>query len=989
MTYFTGTLLASPIVRGSSGDTYGTHHSVLGVGGYMEIETAAQRNLLPVDSIKGLDHDGLSSGQRRLGMLVKVLETDSIFELKINYATWTGYTESEKVDALNDNNNWVLANFGGSGSGDRIETSLTQTSHGFVPGDVVGWNDNIGEYEGVLSVTGNTEPLGVIYDIPDSDNFKLCYAGYIADTSLLRDENNNALLANRVYYLSTINPGKLTLNDADSVGEISKPMLSTLTNVDALIFQYRGATITEEPDTPSSNGENISKDVYQVSHGFIVGDAVGYQNNRFETTRSTSEYYDITVGFVTNVISNDRFVVTYSGYVNVFSGLIPNTVYYLSDTMLGGLRTTPPTLIGNFVKPMMIAISSTEAIVYSQRGDIITTISSGSTAGYIGPAEDGTLTGYTDGYYDDFFGDVTLVGTPIDRFNRLFKLLLPEPAPDLSNINSTSSFVSGKLSFGPTRNDISYTNVTADAGNTPSDINDNYSSSGTRLGLIQTSISGVLNSDVVGDPSGIPFLPTAFSNGYKGTLTLELNGVDINVLDLTLTSGATSSIVSNTTLTVSAVEPIKTSTGGELYDSPYRMGTYDISNSTMVDGFNYIKITHSDNSFSNVTNYLEWVYDPENTNITIVNNNLINLSLTGSKHISGVEYNTGGVVQYSATANSVYKNVYSNSSSAISFPNRTNLSNYLDIDIDGSGVVNGLTTSLPNLNSAISNAQDTDIDILATMNITSDRVLGNIGTLGKIESNMRVIHPFTSKNVTGGIANIDGFLIYNVTQGSNFENEDFTGEINRLEARDYAPLNFSNINSGSYNWDSTESLIGGGSEFDSGLLVFNGELMYPNTSYLSSQYGITNGNFANVANTPVGNVNYVTANGIRDYYRIFKSNNTTTQSTLRFEITNTGNLSNFMTDGGIGGTPSVNNIKVEFLIKRSGGQTHGWANPFASLGNPEGIANTYSNHSGNVTTVECTLATIPRVGNGDIIIARIFTSNIWSNTISNIQITNI
>ena len=71
--------------------------------------------------------------------------------------------------------------------------------------------------------------------------------------------------------------------------------------------------------------------------------------------------------------------------------------------------------------------------------------STGGGDGTIGPAEDGD---YNDGLYTDFT-DNTLIGVPIDRFNELFKILAPSPAPALSRVN----YISGdgetaKLSFG-------------------------------------------------------------------------------------------------------------------------------------------------------------------------------------------------------------------------------------------------------------------------------------------------------------------------------------------------------------------------------------------------------------------------------------------------------------------------------------------------------------------------------------------------------------
>ena len=137
MAFFTGTLLASPIVRGSSGDTYGTHYSILGVGGYMEVETLTDRNNLPIrksGSVGILDYDKLSSGQRRYGMLVYVAENDTTYQLKPSYSTWTGSTDIVKTTLLENNTNWIvykdLNNISG-GTGSGTITGATNLNIGF------------------------------------------------------------------------------------------------------------------------------------------------------------------------------------------------------------------------------------------------------------------------------------------------------------------------------------------------------------------------------------------------------------------------------------------------------------------------------------------------------------------------------------------------------------------------------------------------------------------------------------------------------------------------------------------------------------------------------------------------------------------------------------------------------------------------------------------------------------------------------------------
>src|SRR5258708_21628459 len=133
-----GTVLASPVVTGNyNTDTYGTHYSFLGVGGWQELQLLSERDAIPVASLGNLDPTGLSSGRRRLGMLVYVAQTDTIYQLFVPYPVWTGLTNSAKVAALNNNSNWIQFTTGG---GDAIKKKYQQTSHGFSVGNVVSFN---------------------------------------------------------------------------------------------------------------------------------------------------------------------------------------------------------------------------------------------------------------------------------------------------------------------------------------------------------------------------------------------------------------------------------------------------------------------------------------------------------------------------------------------------------------------------------------------------------------------------------------------------------------------------------------------------------------------------------------------------------------------------------------------------------------------------------------------------------------------------------
>lgn len=238
MAYWAGTLLASPIVRGSSGDTYGTHHSILGVGGYMEVNTIAERNAIPIDNVNSIGHDGMSSGQRRMGMLVFVYEDNTIYKLHVELSTWSGLTSTGKVSTLGNNLNWDIFIAGDStSSGERLVKTFSQITHGFLVGDVIGHNGT--EYSKVSNIEALTiEPLGVVSEVIDNTNFKLTISGYLSTVDMT-DVDSNILSGGTVYYLSNTE-GKITDIKPTGSTEVNKPVLVTMSTDTAIVLQYRG-----------------------------------------------------------------------------------------------------------------------------------------------------------------------------------------------------------------------------------------------------------------------------------------------------------------------------------------------------------------------------------------------------------------------------------------------------------------------------------------------------------------------------------------------------------------------------------------------------------------------------------------------------------------------------------------------------------------------------------------------------------------------------
>ena len=116
-----------------------------------------------------------------------------------------------------------------------------------------------------------------------------------------------------------------------------------------------------------ATGERIEKTFTQVSHGFIVGNTIGYSGGTF-TKAIALESYDGEVIGVVSEVDGDDFTVVFAGYATGFTsyGFSPNTTYFLSDLVAGGYKIVPPTTSGTTIKPMLTTFSDPDQILVFQ-----------------------------------------------------------------------------------------------------------------------------------------------------------------------------------------------------------------------------------------------------------------------------------------------------------------------------------------------------------------------------------------------------------------------------------------------------------------------------------------------------------------------------------------------------------------------------------------------------------------------------------------------
>lgn len=482
----------------------------------------------------------------------------------------------------------------------------------------------------------------------------------------------------------------------------------------------------------------------------------------------------------------------------------------------------------------------------------------GGSDGSIGAAEDGD---YTDGLFTDFT-TTTLIGVPIDRFNEVLKILAPSPAPALSRVNSdNASGTTVKLSFGASSPLSDYTSSNTAAGFSAVNQTGQYASATSgnnfRLGVYKndTDITGFLNFHVVENSQNgyLAYSTDAFGNAETGSLKLELNGNIIHTVNLnSLTgtgnpnTGSASSLTGDSGFTnVSVTASSFDGNNSEWYIFKHRTAKIKVDVNDMVPGWNYVRAIHTIGSTDYATNYIEWINDPSGStnDLSVTNARIEDVSLVGSKYLSGVEYNTDATANYKADINNLYRNVYAASGTPISFTttNSTTPS----------------AQSVPDLLLAVDNNTKV-LGITASLDYNSNSLVS-----GAITCNTTVTHPFKSTISNQGSATTgNGFLIDNRTLASTNLSEKFHDETFRKTSGSYGLQ--TDVTASSALWNSENHMTGGGaSGHTDGLLMFNQRLYSPIDGDIPA-----GGDFSSLSNVEAGQPDYSGVTGTRTFYRV-------------------------------------------------------------------------------------------------------------------------
>ena len=572
------------------------------------------------------------------------------------------------------------------------------------------------------------------------------------------------------------------------------------------------------------------------------------------------------------------------------------------------------------------------------------------TAGNIGPAElplgDPN---YEDGLFTDFIEE-TPTGTAVDRFNRVLKSLSPQPAPVLENIGTASGGTSGKLSFGTSNAITGYTNVDG------MDVGGNYNVGGNRMGIFAATgsdLTGNLANNVpAGGPNNRPYPQRAFSPGNTGTLELLINGTAVHTVDLEI-FGSGASLTGGSGFNLSASEFVKFDNGDDFDVFTYRTGNWRVAKSSLTNGYNTIQVRHTVGT-AVTTNTLDLVIDDATAATAYDNEAATGLSMTGSNYISGVEYHEAGTFEYAIDVQNAYRNTFNAGGSAMNF--------------------SGVNATAGNEAIPDPTSEDDDINVSGkTFTISTGSRLLDATVTGRLQ----VARTLQTTSQSSG-ASIGGILLDATSDNSSVTNEPFNGETYRIGS-DLDIETTSGYTAGGASpspWDSGESLVGAAAGHNTGLLVYNGQLMYPTQ-------GLNSGNFNAITNG-AADVDYSSASGNRTFLRFFHS--ATPRQNFRLNVTATGTSFVSVATG-----PSGNNLTMEVLAPnttRDGSDNVVWKDGVVSFTDEESVgcyASTYGNSI--PTNWGMTLGTKNTSTSGNVIVIRITASTSWTGNISNIALT--
>jgi len=479
--------------------------------------------------------------------------------------------------------------------------------------------------------------------------------------------------------------------------------------------------------------------------------------------------------------------------------------------------------------------------------------------------------------------------------------------PDLDDIDCNSDGTDANLSFGAAKSISGYTNVSTAAGFSAVDLNGLYetdsSSNNLRRSIFafDTNIEGDLNEDVTANSNGSHknHRANSFSDANTGSLKLEVNGSVVHTVEITGSynlvgsgapgSGTGTSVNSNGSgfINLSTWEAAEYNNGVPDYTEIYRTGKYRVHTADQRNGWNYARVLHSVAGSDRATNYVEWVNDNDANALAASGLTIKPFYDSNIFYLSGVKYYVQPSGSIEVRASNVYKNVYSDSASAISF---TNLTNATGVSIVQAGL--GLSSTKTDaaataaLQTLSSTTNSETLDLHATGSIRFSRsksLMGTYTTDYAASGSLVFAHPLKANLTTTVVSSSILHVFSGSVTADASVNEYFDDELYRIQSGSYTTQ--AAVTSTANNWSPTGSLNDNSSfpGYYTGLMLYDGYLISPLDGGNAGDF--RNRTDGGILDGPSSNANYSSL-GVaqREYYRGFLNNTSNDRPSVTITI---------------------------------------------------------------------------------------------------------
>ena len=857
---------------------------------------------------------------------------------------------------LQDNINTLSASLGiTAGTGIVINGNVVSASN--VPNSSL-QNSSI-NLNGVSLSLGGTGSVGIIREIQAGNSITVTNGSSSIATIALSNTVNGITNLSAVNISSsnfTGNGSNITNINTSNINNFTIDVRNQFAEGTGIQINGGGGTINVS-NAPNSSLQNSSINLNGVSLSLGSTGSVGITReiqaganiaiaNGTSDTATVSLSSSLTGLGSISATTITASVISASSYLGITAGATPGgvntSIQYNSGSTLSGSS--------NFIYDYNTnTLSGTTAQFTTITASMIT----------IGAAEDAD---YTDGLFTSFT-PLTPIGLVVDKFNEVLKGLAPPPAPTLSNLERNAGGGNNMiLSFGATSPTASYTSVTASlAGLANVDIGGTYSvingpgAAPIRLGIFTalTALTSTLNNNTTANAGAFTNYPAKAYNVSSdgiGSYLLEVNDLIVSPSGSTISTASYNANQFNLSLANTASF---TGTGQAFDLFRHRTGTMSIPTALWRNGHNYAKVTQVSSLGTSVTNYIDWVYDPQaasGASTYAFTTTSSSFTVGGIKALSGIKYYQTCSFNFTSSVSNYYKNSYSTAANGgITFGSLT------------TGLAATAFASTP----APTNSNNT-LQRSSLHTLTGVRVLGSTLT-----STMTVANGLGKTGTS--VLTTPTILFDNINTANTNVLENFCFEDFRVISASY---------------DTQIQLTGApaytsGSDLSAGeLAVYNGGTLYPTQV-------INNGNVAGSGITYIlaSQPNYSGSVDNRFYLRKFVNG---ASALATFNLILTGSNINFTA---FGGALTTNNVKITVKVP---GKT-GWRDVMTSAPpNTTGIA--LNDNVGclagaaptNITTaagrsISINLLT-EAVGASENYIVRILASKDWTGNLTRIQI---